>query len=108
VGDEAINEEMFDNVERAATTASSLEAEQASSNINKSQFMTTLNEPFFLELSSSSYPWRQDTIGVFDLENVKTAQAKEIVGLKRRVTKLEQRQRSRIIHSDLVPPGDRV
>ncbi|GKD37736.1 hypothetical protein Tco_1257943 [Tanacetum coccineum] len=35
VGDEAINEEMFDSVERAATTASSLEAEQASGNINK-------------------------------------------------------------------------
>ncbi|GKE13034.1 copia protein [Tanacetum coccineum] len=34
---------------------------------------------------------------VFDLEKVKTAQAKEIVDLKRRVTKLEQRQRSRIL-----------
>ncbi|GJY62370.1 hypothetical protein Tco_0463027 [Tanacetum coccineum] len=34
---------------------------------------------------------------VFDLEKVKTAQAKEIASLKRRVTKLEQRQRSRIL-----------
>nr|GEV49808.1 putative ribonuclease H-like domain-containing protein [Tanacetum cinerariifolium] len=32
---------------------------------------------------------------VFDLENVKTAQAKEIASLKKRVTKLEQRQSSR-------------
>ncbi|GKE73255.1 hypothetical protein Tco_1535296, partial [Tanacetum coccineum] len=32
---------------------------------------------------------------VLDLEKVKTAQAKEIAGLKRRVTKLEQRQRQR-------------
>ncbi|GJX91006.1 hypothetical protein Tco_0344332, partial [Tanacetum coccineum] len=177
VGDEAINEEMFDSVERAATTASSLEAEQASGNINKTQFTATLNEPFFLELGSGSGPWRQETIGgmqaqtrsegvsnlssdpplsgghtlgsgedsmehqielkdnvlntphdlplpgvntpqsdedsleqnklmdlvtklshrVLDSEKVKTAQAKEITGLKRRVTKLEQRQRSRIL-----------
>ncbi|GJW04827.1 hypothetical protein Tco_1563683 [Tanacetum coccineum] len=177
VGDEAINEDMFDSVERVATTASSLEAEQASGNINKTQFTTTLNEPFFLEIGSGSGPWHQDTIGgmqaqtrsegvsnlfsdpplsgghtigsgednmehqieltnnvlntpydsplpgvntprsdegslelnelidlvtklshwVFDLEKVKTAQAKEIAGLKRRVTKLEQRQRSRIL-----------
>nr|GEV04763.1 hypothetical protein [Tanacetum cinerariifolium] len=32
---------------------------------------------------------------VFDLENVKTAQEKEIASLKKRITKLEQRQRSR-------------
>ncbi|GJW56929.1 hypothetical protein Tco_0103660 [Tanacetum coccineum] len=52
VGDESINEEMFDSVERAVTTASSLEAEHASGNINKTQFTTTLNEPSFLELGS--------------------------------------------------------
>ncbi|GKC64876.1 hypothetical protein Tco_1097474 [Tanacetum coccineum] len=63
VGDEAINEEMLDSVERAATTATSLEAEQASGNINKTQFMTTLNEPFSLELGSGSGPWRQETMG---------------------------------------------
>ncbi|GJX98925.1 hypothetical protein Tco_0355944 [Tanacetum coccineum] len=145
VGYEAINEEMFDSVERAATTASSLEAEQASGNINKTQFMTTLNEPFFLELGSGGHtlgsgedsmehqieltnnvpntPHDSPLPGVntpgsdegslelnelmdlvtklshrvFDLEKVKTAQAKEITGLKRRVTKLEQRQRSRIL-----------
>ncbi|GJW71801.1 hypothetical protein Tco_0128718 [Tanacetum coccineum] len=145
VGDEAINEEMFDSVERAATTASSLEAEQASGNINKTQFTATLNEPFFLELGSGGHtlgsgedsmehqieltdnvpntPHDSPLPGVntprsdegslelnelmdlvtklshrvFDLEKVKTAQAKEIAGLKRRVTKLEQRQRSRIL-----------
>ncbi|GJT08846.1 hypothetical protein Tco_0843308 [Tanacetum coccineum] len=63
VGDEAINEEMLDSVERAATTATSLEAEQASGNIHKTQFMATLNEPFSLELGSGSGPWRQETIG---------------------------------------------
>ncbi|GJY30181.1 hypothetical protein Tco_0413676 [Tanacetum coccineum] len=61
VGDEAINEEMLDSVERAATT--SLEAEQASGNIYKTKFTETLNEPFSLELGSGSGPWRQETMG---------------------------------------------
>ncbi|GJR71272.1 hypothetical protein Tco_0083637 [Tanacetum coccineum] len=58
VGDEAINEEMLDNVDRVATTATSLEAEQASGNINKTQFTTTLNEPFSLELGSGGHTLR--------------------------------------------------
>ncbi|GJT13730.1 hypothetical protein Tco_0860772 [Tanacetum coccineum] len=98
VGDEAINEEMFDSVERAATTASSLEAEQASGNINKTQFTATLNEPFFLELGSGSGPWRQETMGVFDLEKEKDAQAVEILKLKKRVKKLERQRKSSISH----------
>ncbi|GJR83339.1 hypothetical protein Tco_0154124 [Tanacetum coccineum] len=48
-------EEMLDSVERAATTATSLEAEQASSNINKTQFTTTLNKPFSLALGSGGH-----------------------------------------------------
>ncbi|GKD88086.1 hypothetical protein Tco_1363593 [Tanacetum coccineum] len=43
VGDEAVHKELGDRMERAATTASSLEAEQESGNINKTQFMVTLN-----------------------------------------------------------------
>ncbi|GJY67517.1 hypothetical protein Tco_0469755 [Tanacetum coccineum] len=145
VGDEAINEEMLDSVGKATTTASSLEAEQASGNTNKTQFTTTLNEPFSLELGLGGHtigsgkdsmehqieltdnvlntPHDLPLLGVntpgsdedslelnelidlvtklshrvLDLEKVKTAQAKEIAGLKRRVTKLEQRQRSRIL-----------
>ncbi|GJX28081.1 hypothetical protein Tco_0236160, partial [Tanacetum coccineum] len=45
VGDEAIHKELGDRMERAATTASSLEAERDSGNINKTQSMATLNEP---------------------------------------------------------------
>ncbi|GJS84315.1 hypothetical protein Tco_0750856 [Tanacetum coccineum] len=45
VSDEAVQKELGDRMERAATTASSLEAEQDSSNINRTQSMTTLNEP---------------------------------------------------------------
>ncbi|GJS73040.1 putative ribonuclease H-like domain-containing protein [Tanacetum coccineum] len=43
VGDEAIHKDLGDKMERAATTASSLEAEQESGNINKTQSMATLN-----------------------------------------------------------------
>ncbi|GJT00029.1 putative ribonuclease H-like domain-containing protein [Tanacetum coccineum] len=43
---EAIYEEMYDSVERAATTATSLDAEQDSSNINRTQSTTIPNDPF--------------------------------------------------------------
>ncbi|GJR43305.1 putative ribonuclease H-like domain-containing protein [Tanacetum coccineum] len=45
VGDEAILKELGDRMERATITASSLEAEQDSGNINKTQSMAILNEP---------------------------------------------------------------
>ncbi|GKF75718.1 hypothetical protein Tco_0225162, partial [Tanacetum coccineum] len=45
VGDEAINEAMFDSVERAITTDASLDAAQDNDNITKTQSMATLNEP---------------------------------------------------------------
>ncbi|GJS55817.1 putative ribonuclease H-like domain-containing protein [Tanacetum coccineum] len=44
VADETVYKEWEDKMERAATTASSLEAEQDSSNINRTQSMATLNE----------------------------------------------------------------
>ncbi|GJX83308.1 hypothetical protein Tco_0332789, partial [Tanacetum coccineum] len=45
VGDEAAHKELGDRMERAATTASSLEVEHDSGNINRTQSMATLNEP---------------------------------------------------------------
>ncbi|GKC34699.1 hypothetical protein Tco_1047083 [Tanacetum coccineum] len=45
VGDEAVHKELGDKMERASTTASSLEVEQDSSNINRTQSMATLNAP---------------------------------------------------------------
>ncbi|GJW26808.1 hypothetical protein Tco_0040619 [Tanacetum coccineum] len=45
VGDEAINEDMLDSVERAITTDASLDAAQDSDNITKTQSTVTLNEP---------------------------------------------------------------
>ncbi|GJR20122.1 hypothetical protein Tco_0968649 [Tanacetum coccineum] len=44
VSDEAVYKELGDRMERAATAASSLEAEQDSGNINKTQSIATLNE----------------------------------------------------------------
>nr|GEZ17577.1 hypothetical protein [Tanacetum cinerariifolium] len=75
VADEAINEEMDDSLERAATTATSLDAEQDSGNISKTQ---------------SKLQQR-----VLELKTTKTTQAIEIESLKRRVKKLERRKRSR-------------
>ncbi|GJT52656.1 putative ribonuclease H-like domain-containing protein [Tanacetum coccineum] len=46
VADETVYKEWEDRMERAATTASSLEAEQDSGNINRTQSMATLNESF--------------------------------------------------------------
>ncbi|GKB35826.1 hypothetical protein Tco_0880768 [Tanacetum coccineum] len=142
--DETVYKEWEDTMERAATTASSLEAEHDSGNINRSQSIATLNESFPQETNSGSGPRCQDTIlggaeaqirfkaaskqsndppllrvntlrngedrmqlaelmslctnlqeKVLDLEKAKTAQAKEIASLKKRVKQLEKRRKSR-------------
>ncbi|GJT60747.1 putative ribonuclease H-like domain-containing protein [Tanacetum coccineum] len=142
--DETVTKEREDIMERAATTASSLEAEQDSGNINRTQSMATLNEPSPQGTSSGSGLRCQDTIlggaevqtrfetaskqsnepsllrantlgsgedrlklnklmelctklfaRVLDLETTKTAQAKEIANLKKRVNKLERKKKSR-------------
>ncbi|GJZ51102.1 hypothetical protein Tco_0605617, partial [Tanacetum coccineum] len=59
---ETIIKEKEDRMERATTTASSLEAEQDSGNINRTQSMATLNEPSPQGTSSGSSPRCQDTI----------------------------------------------
>nr|GEX22127.1 hypothetical protein [Tanacetum cinerariifolium] len=87
---------------RAATTASSLEAERDSGNINKTQSKATPNESSSQGTDSGGGPRCQDTMGdtiaqtrVLNLEKRKTTQALEIDSLKRRVKKLEKKQRSR-------------
>ncbi|GKB73091.1 hypothetical protein Tco_0934503 [Tanacetum coccineum] len=84
VVDDAVYEEMDDSLERAATTATSLDAEQDKGNINKTQSKATLNEPSSL-----------GTRSVIDLEKNKTPQAQEIISLKRRVKRLEKKGGSR-------------
>ncbi|GKB35759.1 hypothetical protein Tco_0880701 [Tanacetum coccineum] len=75
VADKTIHEERTDSVERAATTATSLDAEQGSGNVIRTQSTTTLNEPI-----------PQGT----GLENVKDVQALKIQKLKKRVKKLDK------------------
>ncbi|GKA57452.1 uncharacterized mitochondrial protein-like protein [Tanacetum coccineum] len=63
VADEAVNEEMDDNLERAATTAISLDAYQDMGNINKIQSKSKPNEPSSLGTSSGGGPRRPETMG---------------------------------------------
>ncbi|GKB42633.1 hypothetical protein Tco_0887575 [Tanacetum coccineum] len=60
---EAVHKELSDSLVRAATIASSLEAEQDSANINNTQSKTTPNESSSLGTTSSSGPKCQETIG---------------------------------------------
>ncbi|GKE78503.1 hypothetical protein Tco_1544623, partial [Tanacetum coccineum] len=102
VSDEAVHKELCDNLVRATTTASSLEAVQDSGNINKTQSKATPNESSSLGTTSGGGPRCQETIGdtisqtrVLDLEKTKTTQHNEIASLKRRVKKLKKKDRSR-------------
>ncbi|GJU09819.1 putative ribonuclease H-like domain-containing protein [Tanacetum coccineum] len=63
VADEAVNEEMDDSLEKAATTATGLEAEQDSGNIDKTRSNAIPNEPSFLGTSSGGGPRLQETMG---------------------------------------------
>ncbi|GKC47513.1 hypothetical protein Tco_1065235 [Tanacetum coccineum] len=87
--DEAVYKELGDSLVRAATTTSSLEAEQDSGNITKTRSKVTPNEYSFLGTTSGGGP------RVLDLEKTKTTQQNEIDSLKRRVKKLEKKSRSR-------------
>ncbi|GKB07799.1 hypothetical protein Tco_0836083 [Tanacetum coccineum] len=61
IADEAVYEERDDSLERAATTATSLDAKKDNGNINKTQSKATPNEPSSLGTSSGGGPRRQET-----------------------------------------------
>ncbi|GJZ78738.1 hypothetical protein Tco_0643575, partial [Tanacetum coccineum] len=63
VADEAVHKELGDSLVRAATTASSLEAEQDSGNITKTRSKATPNESSSLGTTSGGGPRRQETMG---------------------------------------------
>ncbi|GJW71153.1 hypothetical protein Tco_0128070 [Tanacetum coccineum] len=89
VADEAVHKELGDSLVRAATTASSLEAEQDSGNITKTRSKATPNESSSLGTTSGGGP------RVLNLEKTKNTQANEIASLKKRVKKLKKKNRSR-------------
>ncbi|GKF31412.1 hypothetical protein Tco_0101210, partial [Tanacetum coccineum] len=103
VADETIHEERGDNMERAATTTASLDAEHDNGNIIRTQSLATLNELIPQGTGSGSVPRHQDTIlgdrpaqtRVLALENIKTAQDLEIINLNKRVKKLEKKKKAR-------------
>ncbi|GKB41216.1 hypothetical protein Tco_0886158 [Tanacetum coccineum] len=63
VADEAVYKDLDDSLVRAATTASSLEAEQDSGNISKTQSNATPNESSSLGTTSGGGPRCQETMG---------------------------------------------
>ncbi|GJV95696.1 hypothetical protein Tco_1547273 [Tanacetum coccineum] len=109
VSNKAVYKELGDSLVRVVTTASSLEAEQDSGNITKTRSKATPNESSSLGTTSGGGPRDKDRFKlnelmelctnlqnkVLDLEKTKTSQHNEIASLKRRVKKLEKKNRSR-------------
>nr|GEU96581.1 hypothetical protein [Tanacetum cinerariifolium] len=115
VVDEAVYKELGDNLVRATTIASNLEAEQDNGNITKTQSKAIPNEPSSQGTDLGGGP-RGNTLRsnkdsmklnelmalctnlqnkVLDLKKKKTTQFNEIASLKRMVMKLEKRNRPR-------------
>ncbi|GJW53583.1 hypothetical protein Tco_0097668 [Tanacetum coccineum] len=107
--DEVVHKELGNSLVRAATTASSLEAEQDSGNINKTQSKATPNESSSLGTTSGGGPRFQETMGDTSARTrfksvskhsndsllARDHSSNEIASLKRRVKKLEKKNRSR-------------
>ncbi|GKB91776.1 hypothetical protein Tco_0964048, partial [Tanacetum coccineum] len=62
VADEAVHKEREDSVERAATTATSLDVEQDSGNINRTQSTAMSNDHLPKRIGSGGRPRRQETM----------------------------------------------
>ncbi|GJV81909.1 hypothetical protein Tco_1517779 [Tanacetum coccineum] len=97
---EAVHKELGDSLVRVATTASSLEVKQDSSNIKatpneSSSLETTLGGGLRLKLNELMELCTNLQNKVLDLEKAKTTQQNEIDSLKRRVKKLEKKRSSR-------------
>ncbi|GKF51687.1 hypothetical protein Tco_0148154, partial [Tanacetum coccineum] len=88
VTDEVVHKELGDSFVRAATTTSSLEAEQDNGNTLQSD-EDSLKLKELMELCTNLQQ------KVLDLEKTKTTQQNKIASLNRRVKKLEQKNRSR-------------
>ncbi|GJZ54849.1 hypothetical protein Tco_0610042, partial [Tanacetum coccineum] len=105
VVDEAITMEMHDGLGRATTTASSLEAEQGSGNISKTQTKSTPSRLSSLRTSSEGGPGCHYKVTTLEdeLRSTKTVYNKSVITLTKRVKKLENKlklkRRSKIVNS---------
>ncbi|GKC79197.1 hypothetical protein Tco_1129971, partial [Tanacetum coccineum] len=105
--DEAVHKERGDRLVRAATTASSLEAEQDSGNITKTRSNATLNETRSPGTSSGSGPRCQetmgDTIAQTRFENVSTQSydplLARVLPVKRATTTVEEITLAQVLES---------
>ncbi|GJW47444.1 putative ribonuclease H-like domain-containing protein [Tanacetum coccineum] len=115
VGDEAVHKELSDRVERDATTAASLDAEQDSGNILKTQSTAIPTVPLSQGIGTGGSPRCQEAMGVpllrlglrgvLALETSKTAQDLVIKKLKNKVKRLEKKQRERTLRMKLFKIG---
>nr|GEW73034.1 hypothetical protein [Tanacetum cinerariifolium] len=117
IADEPVNEEMYDSLEKASTIAISFDAEQDRGNINTMRDSIAQTRSENVSKQSNDPPLlRVNTLvsgedllklkelmklctklsdRVLNLETTKTAQAKEIANLKKRVKRLERNRKSR-------------
>ncbi|GJX12128.1 hypothetical protein Tco_0201987 [Tanacetum coccineum] len=95
VADEAVYKELGDSLVRAATTASSLEAEQDSGGGPRGNTLRSDEDRLKLDELMAQCTTLQNK--VLDLEKTKTTQHNEIASLKRRVKKLEKKNRGGLV-----------
>nr|GEV90730.1 putative ribonuclease H-like domain-containing protein [Tanacetum cinerariifolium] len=89
VADETIYKEWDDRLERAATTASSLETEQDNGNINRTQSMATLNEPLPQGSGSGSGPRPHSTFSQSTMANMEFCDTHNMVAYLLKIERSE-------------------
>ncbi|GKB00850.1 putative ribonuclease H-like domain-containing protein [Tanacetum coccineum] len=93
VADEVVHKELGDSLVRATTTASSLKAEQDSGGGPRGNTLRSDEDRLKLDKLMALCTTLQNR--VLDLEKTKTTQHNEIASLKRKVKKIEKKNRSR-------------
>nr|GEU99571.1 retrovirus-related Pol polyprotein from transposon TNT 1-94 [Tanacetum cinerariifolium] len=94
-GDETVYKEWEDRIERAATIASSLEAEQDNSNINKTQSMATLNEhvPQGTSLENSQEARKKEKVKTYKAKEIKEGRSIEDIDQDAEIALVDEAQR---------------
>ncbi|GJV17118.1 hypothetical protein Tco_1362441 [Tanacetum coccineum] len=98
VADEVVHKERGDNMEKAATTATSLNVEQCNGNINRTQSTAIPNDPFPQGIGSGGSPRGQDTI--LGDRPAQTRLIKKVKKLEKIVKSSQARRRAKIVVFD--------